>query len=556
MPPWTFQRKVNRNCPGFVLPSGIYYSTVSQCIIGSSSLVYRVRLLSRYIVQKECALINCSSITFSESSSFGNGLDLHCGMQNGNRAIPLCADLDLVLAIRLILDDPHDNDRCEYRDLIACYLSACTSKIGVIESHTRISNSNKISDSYIGSAAMIDGAAMIQNSTLLSESTDPVQIRDGVCLSDSILQCGTRVTSMVRIRRSLLLEHCEVKRHGQVTHSIVGPNSIIAEGEVTSSLVGPFVAAHHQSLLISALWPSGRGNIGYGANVGSNHTSKQADQEIFVGEGVFFGLGANIKFPANYLHAPYSIIATAVNTLPQSVEFPFSLIRQPTEILSGLSPAFNEIIPVWVLSDNIYMIFRARQKFQKRNRARKTTFASGILHFGLMKMVQTALNRLSNVSNKEIYLEQDIPGLGKNFLKEQNRLKAIQSYHYYLKYYALTGLLREIKKLSPHRELSYSDIPLRERWIEEWPFFQSEGLTQHTISQNLLLLGQMQQNIADQVEQSKAKDDHRGQKIIPHYDQYATPAQRDSIVKMIHQETGFILQEINQILQKITPYRA
>lgn len=32
-----------------------------------------------------------------------------------------------------------------------------------------------------------------------------------------------------------------------------------------------------------ALWPEGRGNVAYGANVGSNHTGKLADQEAVPG---------------------------------------------------------------------------------------------------------------------------------------------------------------------------------------------------------------------------------------------------------------------------------
>ena len=52
----------------------------------------------------------------------------------------------------------------------------------------------------------------------------------------------------------------------------------------STSLVGPFVAFHHQALLIAAYWPEGKGNIAYGANVGSNHTGKAPDQEIRPGE--------------------------------------------------------------------------------------------------------------------------------------------------------------------------------------------------------------------------------------------------------------------------------
>ena len=87
------------------------------------------------------------------------------------------------------------------------------------------------------------------------------------------------------------------------------------------------------------------------SGVNSNHTSKAPDQEIRPGEGVFFGLGTCIKFPANYQKAAYSVIATGVCALPQKVEFPFALINTPGESITGLSPAINEISPGWLLSD-------------------------------------------------------------------------------------------------------------------------------------------------------------------------------------------------------------
>jgi len=51
----------------------------------------------------------------------------------------------------------------------------------------------------------------------------------------------------------------------QVSHTIACPDSAIATGECHHSLVGPFVGFHHQSLLIAALWPRGRGRYGGGS---------------------------------------------------------------------------------------------------------------------------------------------------------------------------------------------------------------------------------------------------------------------------------------------------
>src|SRR5208282_4258957 len=178
-------------------------------------------------------------------------------------------------------------------------------------------------------------------------------------------------STLALVERSVLTEHSHAERHGKVTHSILGPNTGVAEGEVTASLLGPFVSFHHQALLIATLWPEGKGNVAYGANVGSNHTSKAPDQEFWPGEGMFLGLGVNIKFPADFSKAPYSIITCGVTTLPQKVMFPFSMINLPSAMQRGISPAFNEIIPAWLLTDNLYTLKRNEGKYQARNKARR-----------------------------------------------------------------------------------------------------------------------------------------------------------------------------------------
>ena len=129
-----------------------------------------------------------------------------------------------------------------------------------------------------------------------------------------LVQWGCEVDSMGFVSNSMMMEHSHVDKHGKVAScpsppiplcsvpslpphfplplcpspfprlspklidSILGHNSGVSEGECTSSLVGPFVGFHHQSLLIASLWPEGKGNVGYGANVGSNHTGKANDQ--------------------------------------------------------------------------------------------------------------------------------------------------------------------------------------------------------------------------------------------------------------------------------------
>jgi len=186
----------------------------------------------------------------------------------------------------------------------------------------------------IGRGSRVCNVSSLENSHL----GDFVCIESGALVKDSILE-----------------NNCTVTDNAIVKSSFIGSFSHIGEAEVTSSLVGPLVQIHHHSLLISALWPEGRGNVGYGANVGSNHTGRMPDQEIMPGLGMFFGLGCSIKFPANFSEAPFTMIATGVVCEPMRLRYPFTLIKK------------DEIIPGWVYVKNIYGVLRSIYKWDKRS---------------------------------------------------------------------------------------------------------------------------------------------------------------------------------------------
>ncbi|MCL2282529.1 MAG: DUF4954 family protein [Fibromonadales bacterium] len=185
----------------------------------------------------------------------------------------------------------------------------------------------------IGRGARVCNVSSLENSHLA----------DCVCVENGAL-----------VRESMLESNCVVTDNAIVKSSFIGSFSHVGEAEVSNSLVGPLVQVHHHSLLISALWAEGRGNVGYGANVGSNHTGRMPDQEVAPGLGMFFGLGCSVKFPANFSEAPFSMIATGVVCEPMRLRFPFTLIKK------------DEIIPGWVYSKNIYGVYRSIYKWDKR----------------------------------------------------------------------------------------------------------------------------------------------------------------------------------------------
>ena len=540
------------------LRPGIYNSTIENCIIDEGVLINRVGLLKNYYIGKNSLLLNNGSIISNEFPVYGNGTEIPVGIETGGRDIILYTEITLEEAEKLALQRGDKELLDSYKNFVERYIKAIKFKNGIIYENVKIMNTSLIQDTFVGLGCEINSATSIKNSSILSNLEERTKIKEGVYISDSIIQWGCEVSSMAIVSSSALTEHSDAERHGKVTNSIIGPNTGIGEGEVTASLVGPFVGFHHQSLLIGAIWPEGKGNIGYGANVGSNHTGKAPDQEIFCGEGTFFGLGTNIKFPANFVKAPYTIIATGVTTLPQKVEFPFSLIITPSETLEGISPAYNEIIPAWVLSDNIFAVKRNEGKYQKRNKAKRSKFVFEVFRPEIVDLMIEARERLKNVKEiKNVYNDSDIKGLGKNFMYEKSRLKAIETYTFFIKYYALKGLMKRISELLKNgvKKVNWNLLePLSSdsRWQHEKKVLLAEFPEKKSLKELLELLIEYESKIAESVKISKEKDDKRGAKIIDDYNQVHTLADKDSFVVQTLKELEKTKNEIKEIIDKVS----
>jgi len=278
--------------PEFQHPAGIYNSTLKDAEIEDNVLIKNVSFLSGYIVRRSAVLMNLGTVIHNQNSTFGNGHSLLLAIETGGREVKTFAEIDLKLAVLIATKRELLKD---YENFINKYLEKINKEKGVIDQNALLLNTPAIENSYIGVGAKVESASGIINSTILSNTEEKTEISYGAFVKNSIVQWGCEITTGGICVNSVLCEHSHCERHGKVTESLIGPNSGVAEGEVTSCLLGPFVGFHHQALLIAAYWPEGKGNVGYGANVGSNHTSKAPDQEIWCGEGTFFGLGVNIE---------------------------------------------------------------------------------------------------------------------------------------------------------------------------------------------------------------------------------------------------------------------
>jgi hypothetical protein len=515
---------------GGSLPSGIYRSTLEDSHIGSNCAIHNCPGIYRTLVVRDSLVSNSNTGLLLEDSRgilYGNGVEIPIGVETGGREIALYSDLSMQLA-EFVLRHPGDAGVGNaYRKHLDTYLEQIRFDWTIIDKHSRIMDTKSLINSYIGPYSIIRGADEIRNSSIFSTREDPTHVGNSSVVRNSIVQDGVEINDASIIQNSMLFEHSHAEHHGKIVDSIIGPNSGVSKGEITSCLLGPFVGFHHQSLLIAAFWPGGRGNVGYGANVGSNHTSRMPDQECWPGEGMFFGLSCAIKYPANFAAAPYTIVAAGVTTLPQKLEFPFSLINEPVGYYLEVPPGFNNLVPAWGLYNNLYALKRNEGKYRTRNKARRNEFDLRLFRPEIIGYMETALGYLENISErKTIYLPGDIPGIGKNMLTDENRLRALEAYRFFIRYIGLSERIRSFgTDYSPP-----SDPADRRRLREDLDEYEA-----------------MLPRILEGTEQSRQRDISRGAAIIPDYRDTHPAVEEDPFVLQVRREVADEREMINRM---------
>jgi hypothetical protein len=545
-----------RVAEGVSLPSGVVNSTVVDGVVGHDALVQDVRLLANYVVGPEALVFDCGTVSCGDATAFGNGAVLPVGPETGGRDVAVYAEIGLDGATAVARSPARQGLPDRYGAAVAEYAARARSARGVVGRGAALRGTPRVENAFVGPHARVDGATLLADSTLLSGRDEPAQVLTGACVSRSLLQWGSRVATLAVVERSVLLEHAHAERHAKVTNSIIACNSGVEAGEVTSSLVGPFVNFHHQALLISALWPEGKGNVSYGANVGSNHTGRAPDQEFLPGEGTFLGLGVNVKYPSDFSRAPYSIIACGVTTLPQKLALPFSLVSLPAARFPDVSPAYNQIIPAWLLTDNLYALRRNEGKYRSRNRARRTPLEFEVFRPHTIDLMRDACRRLAAVGRvKEVYTERDLDGVGKNYLLEAHRQAALDAYRFFIRSYALLGLLGHLRALpagGAHRAPGHVLVTPTDAWPWEYQRrLLHDELGCREVVPALRELPGVLETIARAVERAKAKDDERGPGVIPDYAAVHVPAAQDPIVRQAWEEARSARRQVEALIGQL-----
>jgi hypothetical protein len=537
-----------RGPDGRAWPAGMANCRVLDAVIGNSCL-YHIARLERQVIEDGAILVGLGEIDCPAPTLFSLGSAIHPGTEAGTRSVWIWDTLtldDCMAALSLTADAQKT-----FQAKFDAALAPLKSRFGYVGKGAAVLHARHVHSAWIGPGTLITGASLIREAAFLSAPDERCVVAEEGWIEHSLLQPGARVESSGKVSGSVLLEHSSVAWGGMVFQSVVGPNTQVNKGEMSTSIVGPFVGFHHQSLLISAIWPEGRGNIAYGANVGSNHTGKKPDQEIRPGEGNFFGLGCSIKFPANYEESPYSIIATGVSTLPQRLAFPFSLINQPLSSFPELGPAINEIVPGWMWSDNGYSLVRRCYKFEASNEARrhdfshdpastwKTGFFAGrIFAVSLARMVLKAVQSLRAApADRPYYLDTEIHGLGKNFLRNKIRDRAIAAYEDYLVFF----LMR-----------TYTDRP-QSAWDPEWHELTAAIAKELGAgSDPKAYLSAQRPRIAvlkDTLLASLMRDDKRGRQVFDDYADFHSPPEDDGALARLDKDLVELGQRLETFLK-------
>lgn len=427
--------------PGDVAaPTGIYSSTIHDSVI-ENSLIHHVSLMSNIWVLQGAVVQNVGSLVANGKSHYQIAAEIAVGNETGGRPVRIFPDITPELVKLQLFSKVDAETNRAFVQQMESWRNEVLLPYGIVGKSAIIANTNIVRNSWIGEHVRIDGASKIRNSVVLGSLENPTYIYDGVILENSCVQEGAKLHSTALIKDSVLMKRTKIGNKAIVNSSIICPCVHIDEAEVTHSFVGPLTQMHHHSLLIAALWPEGHGNLGYGANVGSNHTSRMPDQEVMPAFGMFFGLGVNIKFPANFSESPCSVIATGVTTAPQRLKFPFSLILPGNPQIHTVRSHLNELRPGWCYGKNAYSIARNAYKYALRGKGCVAPEESQILNDKNATLVLDALSRLRISAVKEIYTEEDIPGLGSNYLKESARQNAETIYRSFLERFVVSKII-------------------------------------------------------------------------------------------------------------------
>ena len=550
------------------LPPGLHGNLmVSNTIVYLNARVHRNTCIENSFIAPEALILNCGSITCDNNfAELMNQHSITVGAESGGgRTLTLSLE-STMLDVTSQLTNKHRQDGVPDNSIFPT--------MNVFDRHVIVRETPTIRSVYLHHHASIEGASEVEKAVLMSGAS----IESNSTARNVLMQWNTSISGSSSITDALLMEEAHAGPHSFVVSSILGPDVHVSAGEIHASILGPNTNAHHQSLVIGVLWPLGRGNVGYGANVGSNHTGRIPDQECAAGEGTFWGLSSVIKFPVDLSQAPYTIVAAGTSLPPQQITMPFSLIVSSSSSSSHGSNV-NDIIPGWLLKSSPYTLARSEKKYANRRKADRHQSYTG------WKIIRADTVAMCCRARKELQTSGKTAGIGACYLSERAREAGIVAYTDCIQRFALHGLLKFVlanggrsmdmsivSKILANAANVFDDTPTRKvEWprfpwdhhaedsASEWEFQQmllmqefplESGVTSKDwLQEQLRRLITLENAYTERIFRSKSRDDSRGSQTIPGYADCHVSADQDPVIIEARKEAQQLEESVQSALK-------
>lgn len=536
---------------------GIHHNTlIANCIFEPNCRVYRNALLRNTHVGRDAVVLHNGQVNAS-SQAYG-AISISVGPETGGgRKLTVIAESTMLNVCQIA-----GMGRRTGVGTVPIIPTAATETCiwNTFGNACIVRDTPTISNVYMAPDSKIEAATLVNHAVLLPTA----EISHGATANHVLLQWKASIAHQSNVSHTLLMECASAGPMSTVAESVLGPDVHVSAGEIHASIMGPNTNAHHQSLLIGVVWPLGRGNVGYGANVGSNHTGRLPDQECLSGEGTFWGLSTVVKFPVSM--APYALVAAGTTVAPQRIELPFSLLVE------------QSIMPGWLLSHSPYTLSRSEAKFATRRTAQRHAFYTGwkIVRPAMIDVCLAARRALQSVTQiQDVYhTERAVPGIGQMQLTEKARQAGIIAYTSCVRRYALSGLLEYYIQGGTSLELdlaSCGTLAQEDLTSAHWPAlpWEEEDTWSHQkmvlaqefprsdafsswITDCLRELVQLEKDYAERVYSSKQRDDERGARTIPSYTEVHIEADVDDVVLAARARAIDVEREVAKVLMQLS----
>ncbi len=354
---------------GRVLPCAIKRSVIENSTIGDNCYLADVALLRNYTLENGVALESVTALMTNGETTFGNGVELEILNEGGGRELILFDTLSAQFAYLFVLYR-HDAPLIErLKALVAEYVEAQKSTVGVVGAHARVLRCKQIVNVKIGAHAQLLGVSSLENGSILSNEKAPVVVGQDVIARDFIIQSGSQVKDGALLTGCFVGQGVKIGRQFSAENSAFFANSEGFHSEAVSLFAGPYSVTHHRSTLLIAAMISFY-NAGSGTNQ-SNHMYKLGPlHQGILERGAKTGSFSYMLWPSRV--GPFTAVIGKHYTNFDASDMPFSYIEE-VEGKSLLTPGMN-LFTVGTRRDSA--------KWLKRDR-RTDSVKYDLIHFDL-----------------------------------------------------------------------------------------------------------------------------------------------------------------------------